>query len=494
VQDSDQEPSEDGLPSPGDLVAGKYRIRHVIGRGGMGVVYAAHHELLGQSVAMKVLRPEAAKATTAIARFINEGRAAARLENVHVARVMDVGTLAGGLPFLVFEMLDGIDLAGLLETSGPLPVTSAVDYLMEAMEAVAEAHSVGIIHRDLKPSNLFLARRKDGETIKVLDFGIAKALTDDSSTIGMTATHAVLGSPLYMSPEQLRSARDIDARADIWSLGVIAYELLSGQVPVKAPNVVALFAAIQENEIRPLSELRPDAPPGLVAAVHRCLQRAATDRFACVTDLAVELAPHGSSVAAASLQRIRAILPGPRPLAPSGVDLAPVRISRPVSVLARGTSDTVPLGSLAAARAISPIAETNDAVTSQDVAAIPMRRSRAAVVVSVSLALALAIGAGAVLTMRAKTPAVVPATTSASIATPVPPPAQEAPSSMPAATAASPATSTTTATTTATTATATSPPARGNAAARPPAPPRPSCNPPFTIDSLGRRIPKPECL
>jgi serine/threonine protein kinase len=394
VQEDDPEPNDEGLPSPGDLVAGKYRLSRVIGRGGMGVVYAANHELLGQSVALKVLRPDVARNATTVARFVNEGRAAARLENIHVARVMDVGTLDGGLPFLVFEFLDGADLSVILESRGPMPVTLVVDYLMEALEAIAEAHSVGIVHRDLKPSNLFLARRKDGDVIKVLDFGIAKALTDTTGPGGsMTATQAVLGSPSYMSPEQLRSAKSIDARADIWSLGVIAYELLTGKLPFEAQNVVELFANIQETDPRPLAELRPDVPPALASAVHACLRRSASDRFACVTDLAQELAPHGSAAAAGSLLRVRAILPGPRPVATSGVDFAPVE---PRSVRADvGITATLPAYSASSlavsnAGAVSPVAQTTDGVISQSHPGIPARRNR---VLLVAAAVALAAAA-----------------------------------------------------------------------------------------------------
>jgi serine/threonine protein kinase len=495
VQEDEQEPSDEGLPSPGDLVAGKYRLSRVIGRGGMGVVYAANHELLGQSVALKVLRPSVARNATTVARFVNEGRAAARLENIHVARVMDVGTIDGGLPFLVFEFLDGADLSVVLEARGPLPFTMVVDYLMEALEAIAEAHSVGIVHRDLKPSNLFLARRKDGDVIKVLDFGIAKAITDTTGPGGaMTSTQAVLGSPSYMSPEQLRSAKNIDARADIWSLGVIAYELLTGALPFEAQNVVALFAIIQETDPRPLGELRPDVPPGLVAAVHACLRRSASDRFACVTDLAQELAPHGSPPAAVSLQRIRAILPGPRPVARSGLDFAPLESrSARTDVGFTATLPAYSPASLAVSNggAVSPVAQTTDGVISQRTPGLPTRRNRV-LLVAAGVALAAAVLGGGVLAMRGGSHPANPAATATATATPVTstvPPSPE-PEPTPAAAATTTAAVTTATATTKASVTTT----RATATARSTSTPRPSCNPPYTIDSAGRRIPKPECL
>ena len=289
----------------GSVLGGKYRIEREIGRGGMGVVYQAAHLLLAQPVALKMMLPDSARSADAVGRFLNEARAVARLENEHVARVMDVGTLADGTPYLVMELLEGADLGTFAREGATLPVERVVDYLLEAMEAVAEAHAAGIIHRDLKPSNLFLAQRKGGNAIKVLDFGISKTTTAEPRTDAIvTATNAVLGSPAYMSPEQLRNARTIDARADLWSLGVIGYQLLSGTLPFNGSNIVELFAAIQEREPQSIRELQPEVPPALDAALLRCLRRDPAARFASVHDLARALVPFGSMAARASLARI----------------------------------------------------------------------------------------------------------------------------------------------------------------------------------------------
>ena len=206
---------------PGQILAGKFQIERVLGRGGMGVVVAAQHLQLGQLVALKFLLPEALRNPEVTERFLREARAAVRLKSEHVGRVIDVGTLDDGAPYLVMEYLEGQDLDSFREEHERLPVAQVVSFVLQASEAIAEAHSIGIIHRDLKPANLFLTVRADGSpTVKVLDFGIAKA-TEGSEDFSLTKTATVMGSPAYMSPEQLRSARDVDARSDIWAIGVI---------------------------------------------------------------------------------------------------------------------------------------------------------------------------------------------------------------------------------------------------------------------------------
>ena len=239
--------STEGLPQPGDVLAGKYRVERVLGSGGMGVVVAAMHLTLQERVALKFLLPEGAKKEETVTRFLREARAAAKIKSEHVARVSDVGTLESGAPYLVMEYLDGSDLSALLRRDGPLPPRDAVEYVLQACEALAEAHAVGIVHRDLKPANLFLARHAGGAPrIKVLDFGISKLTARDPSMPpddpSMTRTRAWLGSPLYMSPEQMRSARDVDTRTDIWALGVILYELLSGKPPFDGETFPELCA------------------------------------------------------------------------------------------------------------------------------------------------------------------------------------------------------------------------------------------------------------
>ena len=300
------------VPAPGEILAGKYRIERVLGEGGMGVVYAAHHQLLAQRVAIKVLREAIADHSEARARFLNEARLAAEIQNEHVARVLDVGILESGVPFIVLEYLDGSDLADLLHAAGELAVEDVVDYLLQAICAVAQAHALGIIHRDLKPANLFLARRQDGTTqIKVLDFGISKATGGAAGATAqghLTGTNAVLGSPVYMSPEQLRASKNVDVRSDIWALGVIAYELLTGALPFEGDNVVDLFAAIQETEPRRARDRRPRIPAALDAAVMRCLRPKPAERFASVAELAEALAPYGTRVSLLALERVSRIL------------------------------------------------------------------------------------------------------------------------------------------------------------------------------------------
>jgi serine/threonine protein kinase len=277
------------LPAPGDVLAGKYRIERLIGRGGMGAVFAAQHMLLNQRVALKLLLGELADSKEASARFMNEARAAAQIQGEHVARVLDIGQLPNGAPFMVLEYLEGADLSGVLQQRGPLPVTEVADYALQALDALAQAHAAGIVHRDLKPANLFLTRRHDGTTlVKVLDFGISKNLAA-SATQGMTSTRAVLGSPEYMSPEQLRTPRGVDARTDIWSLGVILYELLTGRMPFTGESLAELFVQILETVPPPVRSIRPDIPAALETVIARCMMRDPAGRYQNVSELKAEL-------------------------------------------------------------------------------------------------------------------------------------------------------------------------------------------------------------
>jgi serine/threonine-protein kinase len=274
----------------GEVIAGKYRVERVIGSGGMGMVVAAWHVQLDQLVAVKLLHSETAGTGDATERFRREARAAARIRCEHVARVIDIGIWTGGIPYIVMEYLDGNDLAAELAQRGPLPAEECVDYVMQAIEALAEAHAVGIVHRDLKPGNLFLAQRPDGSRLlKVLDFGISKHASA-SGEAALTRTSSLIGSPLYMSPEQMRSARTVDARADIWSLGAILFELLTGRTPFGGETVIEACTAILNDELPSLQALRPDVSPHLEAIVRRCLEKDRANRYPSVGDLATELA------------------------------------------------------------------------------------------------------------------------------------------------------------------------------------------------------------
>jgi eukaryotic-like serine/threonine-protein kinase len=277
----------------GEIVAKKYRIDRSIGAGGMGVVVAAFHLELEQPVAIKFLNGDAAAREDANERFRREARAAARIRSEHVARVLDIELLDERIPYMVMELLEGNDLERELEQAGPLPTAVAVDYLLQAIDAVAEAHANGIVHRDLKPTNLFLARRPDGSRIvKVLDFGISKLVGSGSGRgAALTRSASMFGSPLYMSPEQMRSARDVDARSDIWSLGAILYELIAGRPPFNGDSMPALCVAILNDTPQPLQTFVPGVPPAIDEVLARCLARDVTARFQSVADLADALAP-----------------------------------------------------------------------------------------------------------------------------------------------------------------------------------------------------------
>ncbi|MCA9640045.1 MAG: protein kinase [Polyangiaceae bacterium] len=280
---------------PGTVLAGKYRVERLLGEGGMGVVVEAMQLGLNRRVALKFLRADTQGTLGEVAqiRFEREAQAAAQLRGEHIAQVYDVGTLEGGEPFIVMEFLQGEDLGDLLERRGHLPVTDAVAYVLSACEAIAEAHATGIVHRDLKPANLYLAKRPDGRRqLKVLDFGISKLVSEVSETsasVDLTGTRGTLGSPLYMSPEQLESPRDVDYRADIWALGIILYELLVGKTPFHGNTLAIVHARILVGQYEAPSKLRPELPPELDEIVARCLQHSADARFPTVAHLAIAL-------------------------------------------------------------------------------------------------------------------------------------------------------------------------------------------------------------
>jgi serine/threonine protein kinase len=292
---------------PGEVLAGKYRVERLLGQGGMGVVVLATHLQLARRVAVKFLISDALSAEGAIDRFLREARAAVQFRGEHVARVIDVGTFASGAPFIVMEYLEGLDLGKLLDTRGPLPIPEAVDYVLQVCEALSEAHTtLGIVHRDLKPSNLFLTQRPDGSPlIKVLDFGISKMQhTPDSSFGAITSATAVMGSPLYMSPEQVTSSRDVDHRTDIWSLGIILHELLVGSPPFRGDSAPAVLVAISVGLPPPLTSERPDAPSELEGVVRRCLNKDRDLRFRDVSELAQALEPFASPAGRGTSARI----------------------------------------------------------------------------------------------------------------------------------------------------------------------------------------------
>jgi serine/threonine-protein kinase len=297
----------------GELLAGKYRVEQVLGAGGMGYVVAAMHEQLGQRVAVKLLVPELCENEDSVMRFLREARAAVKIHSEHVARVIDVGELTNGSPYMVMEFLNGRDLADELDQPGEvLPVEVAIDYVLQASEAVAEAHSLGVIHRDLKPANLFLTHRPDGSPlVKVLDFGISKAINAEDNALepapSLTATHSLLGSPAYMSPEQIRRPKQVDTRTDIWSLGSILFELLTRDPPFNADSPLALLAAVVSDPLPSVRDKRPDVPPELEAVIAKCLEKNPDNRYQSVAELADALAPFAPR-SQPSVSRISGIL------------------------------------------------------------------------------------------------------------------------------------------------------------------------------------------
>ena len=303
---------------PGNVVGERYEVERVLGVGGMGAVVAARDRQGGRSVAIKALLTEQAAQGDVVARFARECRATARLESEHVTRVFDTGTLPTGVPYMVMELLVGEDLKSLVKALGPLPFADAAGYVYQACVALTEAHALGIVHRDLKPANLFLTRRAGGAPmIKVLDFGIAKFSSPDlaGDALDMTEARAVLGSRAYMAPEQMRSPRDVDARADVWALGAILYYLVTGKAPFAGETAEDVILLVAHGTPPPIAETRPETPAGFERVVLRCLAKARRDRWANVVELARALAPFTRDDGLPAEDR--ATVPIPRPTAPS---------------------------------------------------------------------------------------------------------------------------------------------------------------------------------
>lgn len=387
------------------MLAGKYRVERILGIGGMGVVVAAMHISLGRRVALKFLLPGKVPGAEQLERFLREARAAVRLKSRYVAQVLDVGTLDSGAPYLVLEYLDGQDLGAVLETRGVLPIADAVEYVLQASEAIAEAHAAGIVHRDLKPANLYLTTDPDGSPcVKVLDFGVSKMADSD---LALTKEAQTLGSPLYMSPEQLKSSKDVDMRSDLWALGIILFELTAGKTPFHADSMQQLCARVLFGEPTPFASLRPDAPPGFEAVIAQCLEKDRERRWQTAADLAAALAPFGPPRAVLHAERIAAML---------GMNVEPSRmtdllpqdarsVSRPS--FSTGAPSTTPSLVASAAPALE---------------AVPQVRSGARAGVAIGIAITLVLGAGSVagvLAWRGHVPASIePSPSSAAPASP----------------------------------------------------------------------------
>jgi eukaryotic-like serine/threonine-protein kinase len=491
---------ESGVPRPGDVLGGKYEVERVLGAGGMGVVLAARHVELGQRVALKFLNAQYAGNAEVVARFLREARAAAAVQSEHVARVLDVTRTVEGAPYIVMEHLAGTDLDQLLRARGPLPVDEAIDYLLQACEAIAEAHAAGIVHRDLKPGNLFLAHRADGSAlVKVLDFGMSKVTaTDGSGEQGsLTLPTAVLGSPWYMSPEQIKSSKNVDHRSDVWALGVVLYKLLTGANAFQAETLSGCFVMIVTEPPAPLRARRPDVPAELEAVILRCLEKDVARRFQNVAELALALLPFAHERSRLSVQRIARVLLGSDALAEKTQPLAAAAADPPTVRLERSAEPQPP-----------PAPETSTAAVAAAALPAPRRAPRwpvVAVVACVALAGAALL---AVSLFRTSSTASVPPTVAEPASTGLRAPASASPSTT--ATSATPEPSTvvplvppterpqpTMATQAGTPRTPPSalPGAKRTAGPLPPPPPPPAvnCDPPYVIDSAGIRTRKPEC-
>ena len=279
-------------PALGRWIGARYRLVRVLGRGGMGAVYEAA-TADGRSFALKIVRPDVPLRHDGLRRFARESRAAQQIEHPHVARVVDAGTDEGlGLPFLVMERLEGRDLREALRDVGPLDPSCAARLFVQACRGLAAAHACGVVHRDIKPANLFLQESATGEIVlKLCDFGVAKhgALPEDAGAL--TKSDGILGSPMYMSPEQSRNPRTVDHRSDIFSLGVTLYETLTGRSPWQGLSALDLVVAVCTTDAPPLASLAPWVPRGLAAAVHKALARNPKERFASADEFASALHP-----------------------------------------------------------------------------------------------------------------------------------------------------------------------------------------------------------
>ena len=319
-----------GYPAIGEVVDGKYRIDGLLGEGAMGAVARATHLVRRATVALKFMSPAMVMVPGAVQRFVNEAVAASKIESEHIVRIHDTGALPNGMPYLVMEHLEGQDLAALIARAGAegLPVARAVHLALQILRGLQVAHGAGVVHRDMKPANCFVVTRDaEPDFLKILDFGISKVR--EPQAVSITHTNAALGTPLYMAPEQARSPRDADDRSDLYSTGVILYEMLTGTTPVSPDGEVneVLFQLFM-TDAPAIQSRRAELPDGLAAAVHRALTRDPKERVGSAASMAESLAPWADERSAAVLAKIRSRAAASA--APSVVRHAPAeRVSLP---------------------------------------------------------------------------------------------------------------------------------------------------------------------
>jgi serine/threonine-protein kinase len=297
------------VPNPGDLISGKYRLIRMIGDGGMGVVYEARHEALGNAVALKFLKAELAQTPGLAARFLREARVAANIASPHVAHVSDVDTSADGSPYLVMELLSGEPLQHLLERQSKLPLAQAVDFALQILSGLEAAHTVGVVHRDLKPDNVFVTPGPSGPFLKLLDFGIAKVLEPAEAQRGLTRSGVVMGTAEYMPPEQLYAASDVDPRADLYALGVMLFEMLSGKRPAEGGDAEVIVGKVLSGQVFALETLEPNLPVGLVGVVRRAIAADRDARFGSARELRAALEPFAGQAAIERVSGVPKTLP-----------------------------------------------------------------------------------------------------------------------------------------------------------------------------------------
>jgi serine/threonine-protein kinase len=318
------------------MVSGKYRIVRLIGDGGMGVVYEARHEVLGSGVALKFLHADLAKRPGLTQRFMQEARVSATIQSPHVTHVTDVDTAQDGSPYLVMELLSGQSLQSVLDRQGKLEQDQAVDFALQILAGLEAAHALGVVHRDMKPDNVFVTPSPGGPLLKLIDFGIAKLRASSEFSKGLTRAGVVMGTPEYMAPEQLLSAHTTDHRADIYSLGVMLFELLSGLRPADGDDVDQIVAAVEAGRVRKLAEVAPGVAPGLMALVERATLPDREQRFESAAAMRLQLAAFAGHLSHAGQLAATA-----EPLAPLPTPASSALLSLPASVVPASVPKTL---------------------------------------------------------------------------------------------------------------------------------------------------------